>query len=87
MEFCYSDCYCSTFLQMQKLLTMYTPTDDMRVPVDVIRYVASVSAETSPTHLMADIDYKYPVSIPFSATDVNFADVSIPKQVGFLVKI
>ena len=79
--------------QVQKLLTMYTPTDDCPVPVEVIRYViqhhekGGVARPSDPTHLMADIAYKFPVTFPFSTTDVNFATITIPKKAGFLVKI
>ena len=73
-----------------KLLTMYQPLDDQRVPVDVIRYIASrggVAAGTNPAHLMLDIGYRYPISFLFSATDVNFSTIDLPKIADYLVKI
>ena len=66
---------------------MYQPLDDQRVPVDVIRYVANVATRSDPAHLMLDIGYRYPISFPFSATDVNFATIDLPKITDYLIKI
>ena len=77
-------------MQIQKLLTMYQPLDDQRVPVDVIRYVArqgGVATGADPAHLMLDIGYRYPISFPFSITDVNFATIDLPIIADYLVKI
>ena len=66
---------------------MYQPLDDQRVPVDVIRYIANVATRSDHAHLMLDIGYRYPISFPFSATDVNFATIDLPKITDYLIKI
>lgn len=64
-------------------------TDDHRVPVDVIRHVATYGKQRNPgaedsAHLTVDISYRFPVLFPYSPTDINFATLAVPK---FLNKI
>ncbi len=80
-------------LQIQKILTMYTPMDgEERVPAAVIRSVVERGADRAdPSKLMMDTAFQFPVVFPFSECHVDFAQVNIPsalkKDLEFLVKL
>ncbi|XP_062512560.1 unconventional myosin-Vb-like isoform X2 [Corticium candelabrum] len=79
-------------LQIQKILTMYTPVNEFeeRVPVSVIRAVVAQGADRAdPSRLMMDISFMYPVTFPFVPVDVNLGSVTVPSKLklNFLKKI
>eukprot|EP00053_Salpingoeca_punica_P009393 m.84178 g.84178 ORF g.84178 m.84178 type:complete len:180 (+) comp15007_c0_seq1:1422-1961(+) len=67
-------------LQIQKILTMYTPGDyEERVPTDVIRAVMERGKDkTDPTKLMMDAAQLYPVTFPFSPAAPKFPSIKLP---------
>ena len=80
-------------LQIQKILTMYTPMDgEDRVPAAVIRAVVERGADRAdPSKLMMDSSFQFPVVFPASVSSVDFAQVHLPPalahELDFLEKI
>ena len=68
---------------------MYTSSTGLeeRVPLEVIRYVANREKSIDPTKLMADVSYQFPVDFPFSHSNVNYADMILPRELNHLIKI
>lgn len=66
---------------------MYTPNVDFegRVSLDVIKTVAKLT--TGQDELMVNESYRFTVTFPFSSLKLNFAQVTIPDRLNFLVKI
>jgi myosin-5 len=76
-------------LQVQKLLTMYSPANEFedRVPASVIRLVAQKNGadSTDPVNLMVNIDYIFPVTFPHStSSDIDYKTVSLPQSLSHL---
>eukprot|EP00794_Sanderia_malayensis_P004645 gene4645-5253_t len=75
---------CSTLnpLQVQKILTMYTPANEYepRVPSKVIRAVVAKATKQSPdpSSLMMNIQFSSPVNFPFTPSAVEFEKIKIP---------
>ena len=80
-------------LQIQKILTMYSPGDgEERVPASVIRAVTERSNDKGgegSDRLMLDASQILPVVFPFSPSDPKFPSLKIPKAfcLPFLEKI
>ena len=80
-------------LQIQKILSMYTPANEYeeRVPVSVIRLVTQRSGadRADPAHLMADVNHILPIDFLYTPSDVSFQTLTIPKAINldFVVKI
>jgi myosin-5 len=77
-------------LQIQKLLSMYTPSVDyeQRVPAAVINHIVEECSHKVRTgHLMTDEGYSFPVLFHYIPTDVNFATITVPRGLDFLIKI
>lgn len=80
-------------LQIQKILSMYTPANEYeeRVPVSVIRLVNQRSGadRANPAHLMADVNHILPIDFLYTPSDVSFHTLTIPKAINldFVVKI
>ncbi|CAI7991817.1 Unconventional myosin-Va, partial [Geodia barretti] len=76
-------------LQVQKLLTMYSPANEFeeRVPASIIRLVAQKNGAdlTDPAHLMASIDRVFPVTFPHSpSSDISSRGISLPPSLNHL---
>lgn len=78
-------------LQVQKILTMYTPGDfEERVPAALIRAVVERGADRAdPSKLMLDTSFIHPVAFPFEASSPRFPLVQVPSFIpeGLLTKI
>ena len=74
--------------KVQKLLTMYSPANEYedRVPASIIRLVAQRNGadSTDPAHLMASIDYVFPVTFPLSPSDVSYRNLALPGSLSHL---
>lgn len=79
------------YIQVQKLLTMYSPANDFeeRVPASVIRLVAQKNgADTAdPVHLMVNIDHFFPVTFPSTPSDINYNNLSLPPSLNHLTHL
>jgi len=75
---------CSTLnpLQVQKILTMYTPASEYepRVPTKVIKAVVAKATKepTDPGKLMMNIQFSSPVIFQFTPSAVEFEDIKVP---------
>lgn len=75
---------CATLnpLQVQKILTMYTPASEYepRVPSKVIRAVVAKATKQSPdpSSLMMNIQFTSPVNFPFTPSAVQFEKIELP---------
>jgi myosin-5 len=76
----YSSCPHLNPLQIQKILTMYSPGDyEERVPAALIRRVVEKGATSAdPAKLMIDAGHLFPVTFPFGPITVRFAELSLP---------
>lgn len=78
-------------LQIQKILTMYTPGNyEDKVPSAVIRGVVERGATFSdPAKLMMDSSFVFPATFPFAPTSTALAEVQPPKgiRLDYLEKI
>ena len=80
-------------MQIQKILSMYTPANEYeeRVPVSVIRLVNQRSGadRANPAHLMADVNHILPIDFLYTPSDISFQTLTIPKAINldFVVKI
>jgi myosin-5 len=76
----YSSCPHLNPLQIQKILTMYSPGDyEERVPAAVIRRVVEKGAASAdPAKLMIDASHLFPVTFPFVPTTLRFAELQLP---------
>ncbi|XP_057301771.1 unconventional myosin-Va-like isoform X2 [Hydractinia symbiolongicarpus] len=71
-------------LQVQKILSMYTPPNEYepRVPGNLIRAVVNKMQKTEGASLMLDLKYVVPMTVPFVASTVNFDKINIPSLLG-----
>lgn len=72
-------------IQMQKILSMYTPANEYeaRVPSKVIRAVIERGHnKTDPMFLMMDTAYMFPVTLPFTPSAVSLETINIPDNCG-----
>jgi len=71
-------------LQVQKILSMYTPPNEYepRVPANLIRAVVSKMKREDGIYLMMDLNYVTPMTTPFVPSTVSFNQVEIPKILG-----
>ena len=87
----YETCQKLNPLQIQKILTMYSPDDyEERIPAAVIRAVVERGADRAdPSKLMMDSGHVFPVTFPYCPSSPKFPTLNLPKAVdlGFLEKI
>jgi myosin-5 len=87
----YETCNQLNPLQVQKILTMYTPGDlEEKVPALVIRAVVEKGADKAdPSKLMMDTAFVFPVTFPFIPSAPKFAMIEIPQalNIDYLKKI
>ncbi|XP_078360518.1 unconventional myosin-Va-like [Oculina patagonica] len=72
-------------LQVQKILSMYTPANEYeaRVPSSVIRAVVDRGHnKTEPMYLMNDTAYMYPFTLPFTPSAVSLESLTIPENLN-----
>ncbi|XP_022802810.1 unconventional myosin-Va-like isoform X2 [Stylophora pistillata] len=72
-------------LQVQKILSMYTPANEYeaRVPSSVIRAVVERGHnKTDPMFLMTDTAYIYPFTLPFTPSAVSLDSLTIPDNLN-----
>ncbi|XP_068711585.1 unconventional myosin-Va-like isoform X2 [Montipora foliosa] len=72
-------------LQVQKILSMYTPANEYeaRVPSSVIRAVVERGHnKTEPMFLMNDTAYMYPFTLPFTPSAVSLESINIPESLN-----
>jgi len=72
-------------LQVQKILSMYTPANEYeaRVPSSVIRAVVERGHnKTEPMFLMIDTAYMYPFTLPFTPSAVSLESLTIPENLN-----
>lgn len=79
-------------LQIQKILTMYTPADDYeeRVSVHVIKAVAKQRGDSvMPSELMEKLNTAGPVTFPFIPSDINLRGITLPAflKLDFLTRL
>ncbi|XP_048581655.1 unconventional myosin-Va isoform X2 [Nematostella vectensis] len=78
-------CSALNTLQVQKILSMYTPANEYeaRVPSSVIRAVVERGHnKTDPMYLMLDTAYLFPVTLPFTPSAVSLETINIPELPG-----
>ncbi|XP_065187492.1 unconventional myosin-Va-like isoform X2 [Sycon ciliatum] len=78
-------CHSLNPVQIQKLLTMYTPTNEFekRVPATVIKAVnAHFKGRSDPSKLMLDISELLPVSFSYKPIDRDLRDIGVPDDLG-----
>lgn len=82
VDLIYDTCTELSSVQVQKILSMYTPAqDEERVPAGLIRQVVSRgvnSGATQPQVLMMDAQSTKRVVVPFDPTPTEFASIAIP---------
>jgi myosin-5 len=87
----YETCNQLNPLQVQKILTMYTPGDlEEKVPAVVIRAVVEKGADRAdPAKLMMDTSFVFPVTFPFVPSAPKFALMELPHalSIDYLKKI
>ncbi|XP_074612959.1 unconventional myosin-Va-like isoform X2 [Acropora palmata] len=72
-------------LQVQKILSMYTPANEYeaRVPSSVVRAVVERGHnKTEPMYLMSDTAYMYPFTLPFTPSAVSLESINIPETLN-----
>lgn len=72
-------------VQVQKILSMYTPANEYeaRVPSSVIKAVVERGHnKTEPMYLMMDTSYMFPVTLPFTPSSVSLETLQIPDNCG-----
>ena len=71
-------------VQVQKILTMYTPGDfEERVPASVIRAVTQRGSQNfDPSKLMLETKVMFPVSFPYNPSAPKFPNLSLPAYLG-----
>lgn len=72
-------------VQVQKILSMYTPANEYeaRVPSSVIKAVVERGHnKTEPMYLMMDTSYMFPVTLPFTPSAVSLETIHIPENCG-----
>ena len=66
---------------------MYTPANEYepKVPTKVIRaVVARANRKADPSGLMMDLSFIHPVTFPFTASSVEFENLTIPSRLGLV---
>lgn len=75
-------CVALVFIQIQKLLTMYTPTNEFekRVPASVIKAVSAYFKGKNPDagRLMLDVNHWLAVTFKHKSIDRDLRDVYVP---------
>lgn len=78
-------CSALNTLQVQKILSMYTPANEYeaRVPSSVIRAVVERGHnKTEPMYLMNDTAYMFPFTLPFTPSAVSLESLTIPEHLN-----
>ena len=73
------------FIQVQKILSMYTPANEYeaRVPAAVIRAVVQrAHNENDQMFLMVDANKTFPVSFAFTASAVALETITMPETIN-----
>lgn len=80
----------SFFLQIVKILNLYTPVDEFeeRVPISFIRKIQQKlkGRQEADNTLLMDTKHSFPVTFPFNPSSIAMETIEVPQQLhlGFL---